>query len=141
MTDSRSLDDLHPRVAALARQLIGQCAAENIDLLVTCTWRDHAAQDVLYAQGRTRPGKIVTHAQGGQSLHNWRVAFDVVPLRGGEPVWGTQGADAGLWRRVGEIGEAIGLEWGGRWKFLDMPHFQYTAGLTLADFQSGRTLA
>ena len=139
MANSRNLEDLHPRVAALARRLIEQCAAQGIDLLITCTWRDHASQDALYAQGRTRPGRVVTCARGGQSWHNWRIAFDVVPLRGGKLVWGTQGADGELWCRVGEIGEAIGLEWGGRWKFIDMPHFQYTAGLTLADLQSGKT--
>jgi len=142
MINSRDLADLHPLVAAKARGLLAQCQAQGIDLLVTSTYRDAAAQAKLYAQGRTAPGRIVTHAKPGQSFHNWRVAFDIVPLRHGKPVWGTAGEDGALWAKVGGLGEAVGLEWAGRWrKFREYPHFQFTAGLTLADFQAGRSLS
>jgi peptidoglycan L-alanyl-D-glutamate endopeptidase CwlK len=141
MINSRSVDDLHPVVAAKCRLFLAKCSAAGIDVLVTSTYRDHASQDALYAQGRTAPGKKVTNAKGGESFHNWRVAFDVVPMRAGKPVWGTKGEDAELWRKIGSIGELVGFEWGGRWtKMLDWPHFQYTGGLTLKDFQAGRTL-
>jgi D-alanyl-D-alanine carboxypeptidase-like protein len=30
-----------------------------------------------------------------------------------------------VWRRLGEIGEGLGLLWGGRWPHADMGHFQY----------------
>ena len=141
MVNSRSLGDLHPRVYRLAVAFIDACAAQGIDIIVTSTYRDTAAQDALYAQGRSLPGRIVTNAKAGQSWHNWRLAFDVVPVRAGKPVWGTTGADKELWNRIGAIGESVGLEWAGRWKrFCEYPHFQYTAGLTLADLQSGKTL-
>lgn len=142
MINSRKLEDLHPTVRAKVQQFIQKCDEAGIDLLVTSTYRDNESQAELYAQGRTKPGKIVTKAKPGQSWHNWRVAVDVVPLRNGKPVWGTTGADGELWQKVGEIGESVGLEWAGRWKtFKEFAHFQYTGGLTLADFQNGRTFA
>jgi peptidoglycan L-alanyl-D-glutamate endopeptidase CwlK len=125
----------------MAEALLATCNQEGCKLTVTSTYRDAEAQDALYAQGRTKPGKIVTNAKGGQSLHNWRVAFDVVPMRDGKAVWGTTGWDGLLWMKVGAIGRSIGLEWGGAWsRFPDFPHFQFTGGLMLADFQAGKTL-
>ena len=141
MINSRKIEDLHPKVQAKARAFLDACEAQGIDILVTSTYRNHASQDALYAQGRTAKGKIVTNARGGQSFHNWRVAFDIVPLRNGKPVWSTSGEDGKLWQRVGAIGEAQGLEWAGRWKsFREMAHFQFTGGLTLKDFQAGKHL-
>ena len=141
MINSRSLNDLHPKVKPMVEEFIQKCADNGIDLLVTSTYRDHESQNALYAQGRTTPGKKVTNAKGGQSWHNWRVAVDIVPMRNGKPVWGTTGPDGELWNKVGEIGESVGLEWAGRWKtFKEFAHFQYTGGLSLADFQAGKTL-
>jgi peptidoglycan LD-endopeptidase CwlK len=141
MINSRDIAALHPQVVARARAFIEACQAQGIDILVTSTYRDHASQDALYALGRSKPGKKVTHAKGGQSFHNFRVAFDIAPLRAGKPVWGTAGEDGQLWARIGAIGEAQGLEWAGRWERMrEMAHFQFTGGLTLKDFQAGRHL-
>ena len=138
MINSRSISELLPPVRARAQAFIDACAAQSIDLLITSTYRDDECQASLYAQGRTSPGSRVTNAEPGKSMHNWRVALDVVPLRAGKPVWGTTGADAQLWKRVGQIGESVGLEWAGRWsKFREFPHFQYTGGLTLSRLASG----
>lgn len=140
MINSRDLNELFPSVADKARKMIALCKEQGIDLLVTSTYRDKESQNALYAQGRTTAGKRVTNARGGQSFHNWRVAFDVVPLRNGKPVWGTAGADLELWKQVGTIGKAVGLEWAGEWRtFKEYPHFQFTGGLSLADFQAGKT--
>lgn len=141
MINSRSLDDLHPKVKQLAETFIANCKQAGIDVLVTSTYRDGESQNALYAQGRTKPGSIVTNAKAGQSWHNYRLAFDIVPLRGGKPVWGTSGLDGKLWKQVGQIGKAVGLEWAGEWKtFVEFPHFQYTQGLTLADLQKGKMI-
>lgn len=141
MISSRNLDDLLLPVKIRALNLIHECKALGIDLLVTSTYRDFEAQDALYAQGRSAPGRIVTNARAGLSFHNYRVALDVVPLRAGKPVWGTSGADGELWERIGTLGESFGLEWAGRWsRFREFPHFQYTGGLALADFVGGKTL-
>ena len=137
MITSRSLNDLLTPVAEKAGRFLVIARDAGINLLITATYRDAEAQAQLYAQGRTAPGKIVTNARAGESFHNWRVALDVVPLEKGQCVWN----DDALWQRVGELGEQVGLQWGGRWTTLtDKPHFQYTAGLTVRDFQEGKTL-
>jgi len=137
MINSRKLEDLHPKVKLMCEQFISECKLHNIDVIITSTYRDGASQDALYAQGRTTPGKKVTNAKAGQSFHNWRVAFDFVPIVGGKAIWN----DNALWTKCGEIAESIGLEWAGRWKkFKEMAHCQFTGGLTLQDFQKGKTL-
>lgn len=143
MINSRSLEELHPAARSRAEAFLSAATAAGIDLLVTSTYRDSESQAALYAQGRTKPGKVVTNAQPGQSWHNWRCALDVVPLRNGKPVWETKlAADQALWDEVGRIGEEAGLEWAWRWKsFKEMAHFQFTGGLTLADLKAGKTIA
>jgi peptidoglycan L-alanyl-D-glutamate endopeptidase CwlK len=91
MLNSRKIEDLHPQVQKLCKEFLAQCEAEGIEVLITSTYRDHESQAELYAQGRTKSGPVVTNAKPGQSWHNWRVAFDIVPLRHGKPVWGTAG--------------------------------------------------
>lgn len=139
---SRRIEDLAPAVQQRAKALVNAAKDAGIDLLITSTYRSSEEQAALYAQGRTKPGAIVTNARPGDSYHNWRCAFDVVPLRNGKPVWGTTGPDGDLWRKIGEMGESVGLEWAGRWtgKLREMAHFQYTGGLTLADFKAGREI-
>lgn len=137
MINSRNINDLHPKVAAMCSEFIKRCNEAGIDVLITSTYRDAESQNALYAQGRTTPGKIVTRAKAGESFHNWRCAFDFVPIVGGKAQWN----DTGLFERCGEIGESIGLEWAGRWtKFKELPHLQFTGGLRLIDFQQGKTL-
>ena len=136
MINSRKIEDLQLIVAAKCRAFISACAANGIDVIITSTYRDAESQNALYAQGRTAPGNKVTNVRGGDSLHNWRVAFDFVPVVNGKAIWG----DDKLWTRCGEIAESVGLEWGGRWtKFIDKPHCQYTGGLTIAQFKAGKT--
>lgn len=137
MINSRSLSDLNPKVAAMCSEFINRCKAQHIDILITSTYRDAESQNALYAQGRTAPGKKVTNAKGGQSYHNWKVAFDFCPIVNGKPNW----SDVALYTKCGEIAEGVGLEWAGRWKtFKELAHCQYTGGLTLHDFQQGKTL-
>lgn len=142
---SRSIDDLHDDIAPKAHAFLAACARQGIDVLVTCTYRSHEEQADLYAQGRAKPGRIVTYAKPGESKHNFRSsngtpaskAFDIVPLRHGKAIWGTSGNgidtdptdddtdDLELWQRIGDIGEQCGLAWAGRWtKFREFPHFE-----------------
>lgn len=121
MINSRKLSDLTPEVQALANKFLELCRIRGIGVLITCTLRDNEYQDYLYAQGRTRAGARVTNAKGGESSHNFGVAFDFVPLTDGKPDWN----DLSKFRTVGKIAEEVGLEWGGRWVTLtDMPHVQ-----------------
>jgi peptidoglycan L-alanyl-D-glutamate endopeptidase CwlK len=129
MINSRNIDDLTPEIASLCRKFIAVCLAEGIDILITSTYRDKESQDALYNQGRLTVGKIVTNAKAGQSFHNYRVAFDFVPLVHGKPVWN----DITTFVRCGLLGESLGLEWAGRFKtFKEYAHFQ-KKGVTLKD--------
>ena len=133
---SRKLTDLHPQMQPLVTRFLANARAAGIDLLVTCTYRSNEEQAALYAIGRTKPGRIVTNAKPGRSTHNntlngkpAALAVDVVPLRDGKPVWS---ASDPVWKRVGEIGEKVGLEWAGRWTtFREYPHFQHPQARTL----------
>jgi len=138
MVNSRSLSDLNPKVAAMCSEFINRCKAQNIDVIITSTYRDAASQAALYAQGRTTPGKIVTNARAGQSFHNWKVAFDFCPIVNGKAVWDNKD----LFATCGNIAESVGLEWAGRWsgKLKETAHCQFTNGLSLHDFQNGKTL-
>lgn len=143
MSSSRRLDYLHPAVLPMVERFLASARLEGIDLLVTCTWRSAEEQARLYAQGRTAPGRIVTRAKPGQSMHNVMLrggqpaslAVDVVPLRFGKPIWDARDA---LWQEVGDLGQAAGLEWAGRWKrFREFPHFQHPQAARLRRQQEG----
>lgn len=130
---SRRVEDLHPQMQLLLIRFLHECERAGLDVLVTCTHRTPQEQTELYAQGRTKPGPIVTRAKAWQSAHNFSVngkpaslAFDVVPLRNGKCVWGAKGEDLELWQRIGQIGKSIGLQWYGDpdAPFREMPHFQ-----------------
>ena len=129
--NSQRLARVHPKVAQLGLRMVDSCAQAGVGVLITQGLRTWQEQDALYAQGRTTPGKIVTNARGGESWHNFGLAFDIVVLDSvGKADWDT--AHPG-WRRAAAIGESFGLEWGGRWpKFKDLPHFQLIGDLTLA---------
>lgn len=122
MINSRNINDLTPMMQMLATRFELACIMKNWPVLVTCTYRDNEYQDKLYAQGRTAPGAKVTNARGGQSAHNYRVAFDFVPLDAHhKPDWN----NTKRFEEMGALGKSIGLEWGGDFKSIkDMPHFQ-----------------
>jgi peptidoglycan L-alanyl-D-glutamate endopeptidase CwlK len=137
MINSRDIKDLHPKMQVLCNQFIAKCKDDGITVIITSTYRDFESQNALYAQGRTTPGKIVTNAKAGQSFHNFRVAFDFCPTLESKAIWN----DTLLFIKCGQIGKSLGLEWGGDWKTIkDLPHLQFTNGLSLAEFQAGKTI-
>ncbi len=125
MLKSRDISRLRSDVAANCRAFIQRCAAEGLPVLVVETVRDLEYQASLYAQGRTKPGKIVTN-QKTPSFHWDKVglAFDIC-----KNVKGHEYDDADFFRRCGAIGKEMGFSWGGDWKSLpDRPHFQWDDG-------------
>lgn len=130
MINSRKIDDLHPYVAGLCKKFIALCKKEGIDVLITSTYRDVESQNAIYAQGRTKPGRIVTNAKGGQSFHNYKLAFDFVPIVNGKAMWN----DARAFKRCRQIGESLGLEG----LSFEMAHLQWTGGLSLAQLRAGK---
>lgn len=125
---SRAIVDLHPNLRPLALKFLDECHANGYEVLITCTYRSAEEQNRLYAQGRTTSGNIVTKLKGGQSKHNATLdgvpaskAFDFVPIENGKLAW----SNVQMFKRLGEIGKALGLVWGGDWKsFKDYPHFE-----------------
>ena len=144
---SRSLSDLHPVAREKAMLWETSCRRAGVDVLIYCTYRSGAEQDALYAVGRTTKGanptakkpmgNTVTNAKAGESYHQWRCAWDAVPLVAGKPGWNRDD----LYEIIAKEAEALGIEWAWRWKsFREKAHFQFTGGLTLADFKAGKTL-
>lgn len=132
---SRRLEDLHPYVRFLTERLLAECERQGVKVQITHTLRTMQEQNELYAQGRTKPGKKVTNAKAGQSMHNYGLAIDFVPIVGGKAAWDR----ADLFRKVGAIGVGLGFTWGGNFKTIkDMPHFEYTFGLTTSQLQAGK---
>lgn len=133
MINSRKIEDLTPEADKLCRLFIAKCRDAGIDVLITSTYRDLESQAALYAQGRTKHGQIVTNAKPGQSYHNYRVAFDFVPMQNGKCQW----SNMTLFNQCGAIATSIGLDWAGNWKsFKEKAHCQFTGGKTLAQLQA-----
>lgn len=126
------LSQLHPIVGVRGHSMLELCAHNGLAILVTQGLRTWEEQDRLYAQGRTAPGDVVTKAKGGDSFHNYGLAFDIVVLDAiGKMDWDSSHPG---WTEAAQLGKSVGLEWGGDWTgFKDRPHFQYTGGLKIAD--------
>lgn len=128
---------LHPHLRDEATSLIinANAVLKNYShVRIVQSLRTFAEQNAIYAQGRTTPGHIVTNAKGGQSLHNYGVAFDFCLITSAGTSWDIHKdldkdgvAD---WIEVVNVFRASGWEWGGLWKFVDDPHLQKTFGHT-----------
>lgn len=132
---SRKIEDLEPVTQQKVLALLQRCAREGILLKVTSTYRTWAEQAEIYAQGRTKPGKKVTNAPPGYSWHNFRRAADLADIDASPFDLGNPGLqdDDPIWEKIGDHAEAVGLEWGGRWKTPDRPHVEDHGGMTLAE--------
>lgn len=128
---------MNPVVKESALELIKRAYDEGIYVQISSGYRSFAAQNKLYAKGRTAPGNIVTHAKGGQSNHNFGLAVDyfLVSDDGKRALWTVNSK----WRRVAAIAKSLGFSWGGDWKgFVDYPHLEMTGGLTTSQLRAGR---
>ena len=113
----KNLATVQPCLRELGTELLRLLKAEGLTFKDTSGNRTQAEQDALYAQGRTAPGPVVTWTR--HSRHIGGRAFDLTLFQGKYPVWESPHYD-----RAGEIGESLGLVWGGRWKTPDRPHFE-----------------
>ena len=134
---------LHPKVREEALSIYNQiCAAltGRATCRFTHTLRTFQEQDELFKQGRSKPGKIVTNAKGGQSYHNYGLAIDFcLIINGKEASWDSitdfDGDRIADWMEIVRIFKAHGWEWGGDWRFKDLPHVQKTFGYTIKQLQ------
>ena len=121
-----------------ANNLLGKGAR----LRFAYVYRTNAEQDALFNK---RPK--VTNAKGGQSIHNYGLAFDIVLLYDNDGNGTFEEASYSMikdfdkdsiadWMEVTNYFKSKGYEWGGDWKFKDAPHFQKTFGLTWQQMKS-----
>jgi peptidoglycan L-alanyl-D-glutamate endopeptidase CwlK len=121
------LEGVHPKLVEKVKRILFALAELGHPMIVTDGPRTRAQQAELYAQGRTKPGKIVTYADGVTSLSNHQVrsdgfgyAVDCAFLVKGKPAW----PEDGPWKLYGEAAKSQGLRWGGDWKKPDRPHIE-----------------
>ena len=126
------LSALHPFFRDRIIELVKICKSKGIELAIVETYRTHAKQHEYKTMG-----KKYTSSGAGRSKHQYGLAIDVVPIVDSAAVWD----NPALWRKVGVVGEKLGLRWGGRWrKPYDPGHFEWTGGLSSGHLGAGSFL-
>ena len=129
LTMINDLKALHPVFRDKIERLIIACEAKGIRLAVVETYRTHAKQNEYKSMG-----KKFTRSGGGSSKHQYGLAVDLVPIVRDTAQWHNDQ----LWKKIGTIGEQLGLRWGGRWRNpYDPGHFEWTGGLTSTHLAHG----
>jgi peptidoglycan hydrolase-like protein with peptidoglycan-binding domain len=118
----QDLSILHPTVRAKVSSIQTQLDAEGIPLRVFESYRTPERQNYLYAQGRTRPGGIVTYKKAWGSYHQYGLAVDFVFYENNKWNWGPEGSKKHQrwYKRLHELGAYYGLEPLG----FETPHLQ-----------------
>lgn len=121
------LAGVHPDLQARVPQIISAMAVLGFEMRVTDGLRTLAQQQELFALGRTKPGRIVTRADGIRNPSNHQAkpdgfghAVDLTFWVEGTPSW----AEDLPWRLYGEMAKALDLKWGGDWSIPDKPHIE-----------------
>lgn len=127
-----------------AREFLAHVLDAGILARIISGTRGYAEQNALFRRGRYgNPGPRVTNARGGQSFHNFGLAWDIgIFARDGRYL-----IEAEPYERAAEAGLASTalldtVEWGGdNPRFVDRPHYQLRTGLShrevLARFEAG----
>jgi peptidoglycan L-alanyl-D-glutamate endopeptidase CwlK len=100
-------------------------------------FRPMERQAYLYQQGRSSPGKIVTNAGEGLSLHNYGLAVDLV-FDGDKVKPGFQWTWSGNYEAVGAlIKKNKKLVWAGTWRsFKEYPHVEIKLPFTAVQLKA-----
>jgi len=136
-TSKQRFDTLHSDVKSLFEEFLTLCHANKFNVQITSGSRTIAEQQDLYDLGRTKAGRIITNAQGGQSTHNYGIAMDVVVInRLGEADWRYETYEM-LSKLAHENGLMDkGLFWAGDWKsFKEAVHFDLSAGKPISEIK------
>jgi len=123
----------HPKIREELKNYYIECnnkLPKGVRLRFAYVYRSVEEQNKLYAQ---RPK--VTNAKGGQSIHNYGLAFDIAILLDKDNNGTFESIDWNIsspyFKLVVEYFKSKGYEHGGDWKnFKDYPHFQKTFGHT-----------
>lgn len=120
----REIDQLNILAQEQLKAALETIKKQGVNPLVLETKRSKERQAWLYAQGRTRPGNIVTWTMN--SIHITGFAVDLVAQRviGGKStaIWDAKDKDN---VKIQKIMSSYGFECGANWKDSpDSPHFQ-----------------
>ncbi len=137
MLETRDVSKAHPVLRRGIEEFLIRSKAAGLNVTITCTLRDNEFQNSLYAKGRTTSGNIVTNARGGESFHNYGMAFDICKNDKNNAF-----GDKDFFKKCGAIWVEMGGVWGGTFsKLVDMPHFEFSNGLTTKQLQKGSKMA
>ncbi len=121
-------DRLLPQAKQAALALVQKANDAALDVMFWEGWRDPAESAANITKGTT----WITDPY--DSMHVWGLSFDIVFRdAAGFPSWPP--ATDPRWTRLGQLGESMGLQWGGRFdhgKHFDGPHFQLPGYSTTA---------
>jgi peptidoglycan L-alanyl-D-glutamate endopeptidase CwlK len=132
--------NLHPDIIELAAKTIHECdlaLTGNAKVRITQGLRTFGEQKVLFEQGRSKPGKIVTNAKAGESYHNFGIAVDTCLIIDNKEVSWDMVKDydhdkLSDWKEVYNIFKANGWDAGADWhSFKDYPHYEKTFGFSV----------
>jgi peptidoglycan L-alanyl-D-glutamate endopeptidase CwlK len=131
------------QVAARKAMIAAKALGGGLTVQILSGTRTYAEQDALYAQGRTKPGKVVTKARAGYSNHNFGIAFDVGIFKGSTYYTGKNTAENKAYADLSKLIKPVGLDWGGDWQSIkDAPHYELHTGMSLtavrAAFNAGK---
>lgn len=118
---SRDLNLLHADFASRVAKVCAELKRRNIPLEVFEAFRSAKRQGELYAQGRTKPGNIVTKAKPWSSFHQYGLAVDFALKIKGVWSWDNSRENAGHWQALRAIGEEYGL----RALSFEMAHLEF----------------
>jgi RHS repeat-associated protein len=111
-TTNYNIAQLDLNVAKTTTDYINFMDDMGIKLRIFSSYRSIEEQNKLFLAG-TSP------LRGGESMHNFRRAIDVVQILGKKALWENQN-----WFRIGSVGWNFGFEWGGMFTKIDRVHLQ-----------------
>ena len=117
---------LVPTAQIAARKSLAIFIKAGLDVRIISGTRTYAEQNLLYKKGRYgNKEPKVTNAKGGQSNHNFGIAWDIGLFENGKYIT----AEKKYTQLAPLILNALPeTEWGGNWRaFKDLPHYQLKA--------------
>lgn len=130
---------LAPKMRVAVTGILSGMVAAGFAAKVFETLRTAERQTFLHGFGRLYDdgrGTVTKVSDVRRGWHAYGLAVDIV-----EDDRSPWNASQAFWQTLGRLAEAHGLTWGGRWKFLDLPHSQWGRAPTSPTVLDGTLLA
>lgn len=136
----RNIKKLHPNLVKEAFGIYNEILARGVKVRFYSSLVSFKEQNLLYAEGRTKSGKIKTFERAGQSFSNYGLALNFCLLSEKEkPVYLNSNIKLDdntqrHWAEILTVFKMFEWEWGGEFKFLPKPNYvQKTFGLSIPE--------